>query len=534
MKAQSLLCLTAIAAVTLSGGFGPVTQGGAAGAALPPFSQMPLPGASGSAYHDPQGRFVVEVPAGWTAGEAEGGARLVLGDAYVNVMVMEGVQGGWELGEQVLRQIRQQWRNFQEIDRGDRRLGALPASFGIYRGVNPKGNLAFMKVFVAPGSGRTFLMLLSWPVEEMASMAADINQIEQNFSAEGPGRVAGVPDSMPGPQPGPGPMPGQGPQPGSPQAGPQPSPNRAILGVMCRDITPQDMATIAAATSQGALVLQVGPNTPAAQAGLQPGDVIGAIDRQPVLRIADLVRIVGNYSPGAVVEILVTRQGKPQAFRVRLAGQGQTETARPILPGAPPPSGSRAGGDIQPPLILPPVPPPRARPVIPSSNLKPFRGSEFSVSIPDSWISTPSRSKGMYLFGAAQDIERMTNKDQILLGMNAGWDWINAPNVKTGADKHLDTALKQNPNVKILARQPTVVARLSAESILIENPSSALDEPELAWIVIVRPAKGLFFVQLVSPKSDFDALRPLFGRIVESIQFTKDSSSSLWEGMERR
>ena len=522
MKARSLLWLTGIAALTLSGGFGPVTQVGAARAALPPFGQMPLPGASGSAYRDLQGRFVVEVPAGWTAVEAEGGARLALGDAYVNVMVMEGIRGGWELGEQVLRQIRQQWRNFQEIDRGDRRLGGLPASFGIYRGVNPKGNIAFMKVFVAPGSGRTFLMLLSWPVEEMASMAADINQIEQGFSAEGPGRVAGVPD------------PGPSPQPGSPQAGPQSSPNRAILGVMCRDITPQDMATVAAATPQGALVLQVGPNTPAAQAGLRPGDVIGAIDRQAVLNTADVVRIVGNYSPGAVVEIVITRQGKPQAFRVRLAGQGQTEVARPILPGAPSPSGPPEGGDIQPSLILPPVPAPPARPAKPSSNLKPFRGSEFSVSIPDNWISTPSRSKGMYFFGAAQDMERVTNKDQILLGMNAGWDWISAPNVKTGADKHLDTALKQNPGLKILARQPTVVARLSGESILIENPSSVLGEPELAWIVIVRPAKGLFFVHLVSPKSDFDALRPLFGRIVESIQFTKDSSSSLWEGMERR
>ncbi len=143
------------------------------------------------------------------------------------------------------------------------------------------------------------------------------------------------------------------PQPGYPQSGPQPSPNRAILGVMCRDLTPQDMATVAAAASQGALIVQVGPNTPAALAGLQPNDVIGAIDRNPVLNTADLIRIIGGYDPGAVVEIFVIRQGKPQTFRVRLAGQGQAEARSS---GAPPPSGPLTGGEVQPPWILSPAP----------------------------------------------------------------------------------------------------------------------------------------------------------------------------------
>ncbi len=117
--------------------------------------------AGGSVYRDPQGRFVVQVPAGWNAAEAEGGARLSRGNAYANVMVMEGAQGGWNLGEQVVGQVSQQWRNFREINRGDRQLGALPASFGLYTGVNPKGISAFFKVFVAPGPGRTFVLMLS-------------------------------------------------------------------------------------------------------------------------------------------------------------------------------------------------------------------------------------------------------------------------------------------------------------------------------------------------------------------------------------
>ncbi len=113
---------------------------------------------------------------------------------------------------------------------------------------------------------------------------------------------------------------------------------------------------MAASASQGALIDQVGPNTPAAQAGLRPNDVIGAIDRQAVLSTADLIRIIGGYNPGAIVEVLVIRQGRPQAFRVQLAGQGQTEAPQPPPSGAPPSPGPSASGDIQPPWLLSPIP----------------------------------------------------------------------------------------------------------------------------------------------------------------------------------
>jgi len=95
--------------------------------------------------------------------------------------------------------------------------------------------------------------------------------------------------------------------------------------------------------SQGAMVVQVGPNTPAGRAGFQLDDVIGATDRQPVLNTADLIRIIGGYHPGATVEILVIRQGNPQTLRVPLAGQGQAEATRPAPPVHPfLPAGDRA------------------------------------------------------------------------------------------------------------------------------------------------------------------------------------------------
>ena len=69
------------------------------------------------------------------------------------------------------------------------------------------------------------------------------------------------------------------------------------------------------------------------------------------------------------------------------------------------------------------------------------------------------------------------------------------------------------------------MAGLSAESLLIQRPSSGLGEPELVWIVLVRPARGVFFAHLVSPKSDFDALRDIFGALLNRWSVPP----SLWE-----
>lgn len=45
----------------------------------------------------------------------------------------------------------------------------------------------------------------------------------------------------------------------------------------------------------------IDPNSPAAQQGLQPGDVIEAINRQPVRSVADFYRLVAQANGSFVV-----------------------------------------------------------------------------------------------------------------------------------------------------------------------------------------------------------------------------------------
>jgi S1-C subfamily serine protease len=68
----------------------------------------------------------------------------------------------------------------------------------------------------------------------------------------------------------------------------------------------------------GAIVMEVPPGTPAAHAGLEPGDVIVALGASPVRSAAELRALVYVTKPGTQVAVSVVRNGRPLAFDVTL------------------------------------------------------------------------------------------------------------------------------------------------------------------------------------------------------------------------
>jgi S1-C subfamily serine protease len=57
----------------------------------------------------------------------------------------------------------------------------------------------------------------------------------------------------------------------------------------------------------GVVIVQLDPNSPAAQSGLQEGDVIESIDRQPVHNVADFNRLATQAKGQTLLRI--NRQG---------------------------------------------------------------------------------------------------------------------------------------------------------------------------------------------------------------------------------
>ncbi len=85
---------------------------------------------------------------------------------------------------------------------------------------------------------------------------------------------------------------------------------RGWLGVYIQDVTPEMAEALGLDHPTGALVSDVSPNSPAQRAGLQPGDVILALDGKPVDSAGHLRNEVASRGSGAKVDLEVLRDNK--------------------------------------------------------------------------------------------------------------------------------------------------------------------------------------------------------------------------------
>ena len=84
--------------------------------------------------------------------------------------------------------------------------------------------------------------------------------------------------------------------------------SRAALGILGRNASEEDAKYVGLDRIRGVVVQDFEPDSPAKDAGMQPGDVIVAIDGQPVDYIAQLQERVAFRKPGEKVKVEVARK----------------------------------------------------------------------------------------------------------------------------------------------------------------------------------------------------------------------------------
>lgn len=90
------------------------------------------------------------------------------------------------------------------------------------------------------------------------------------------------------------------------------------LGVSLGDLTPEAADQFGLQADSGAVVAEVLPNEPAAEAGVEAEDVVTSIDSEEIESSGDLLTGLREYEPGETVQIAILRDGQERTFDVRL------------------------------------------------------------------------------------------------------------------------------------------------------------------------------------------------------------------------
>lgn len=93
---------------------------------------------------------------------------------------------------------------------------------------------------------------------------------------------------------------------------------RGYVGVQIQPVSDDVAEALGMKDASGALIAQVQPGTPGDKAGLKAGDVVTAIDGDPVKDSREMSRKIAQKKPGTTVQLAVVRDGKDMKIAVKL------------------------------------------------------------------------------------------------------------------------------------------------------------------------------------------------------------------------
>jgi serine protease Do len=102
---------------------------------------------------------------------------------------------------------------------------------------------------------------------------------------------------------------------------------RGYVGVEAQGIAGATAKALHLEDNSGALLAGVQPDSPAAKAGLQPGDVIKSVNGQKITNPRDLAVDVANIKPGEDAHLNVLRDGKTQDVAVKVGQMPNEQVA---------------------------------------------------------------------------------------------------------------------------------------------------------------------------------------------------------------
>jgi serine protease Do len=93
---------------------------------------------------------------------------------------------------------------------------------------------------------------------------------------------------------------------------------RGWIGVQIQPVTSDIADSLGLKKATGALVSEPQPNSPAAKAGIESGDVIISVDGTPVANARELARRIGTMAPGTIVKLGIIHRSEEKTITLTL------------------------------------------------------------------------------------------------------------------------------------------------------------------------------------------------------------------------
>ncbi|RIA47774.1 Do family serine endopeptidase [Dichotomicrobium thermohalophilum] len=107
---------------------------------------------------------------------------------------------------------------------------------------------------------------------------------------------------------------------------------RGWIGVRIQDLNEEIAASLGMDEAKGALVAAVTPDGPAAEAGIEVGDVIVRFNDKPVNTVRQLPRVVAETPIGAEVPVVVNRRGERVTLKLTVGRLVEDENETAVKP----------------------------------------------------------------------------------------------------------------------------------------------------------------------------------------------------------
>src|SRR6476659_8066139 len=104
--------------------------------------------------------------------------------------------------------------------------------------------------------------------------------------------------------------------------------SRGWIGVQIQPVTADIADSLGLKKAEGALVAEPQANGPAAKAGIESGDVITAVNGEPVKDARELARTIGGLAPGDAVKLNVLHKGQDKVVNLTLGQLPNTVEAK--------------------------------------------------------------------------------------------------------------------------------------------------------------------------------------------------------------